>query len=284
MGKFPVFLFCVFLWVTEILSDSIPSKVFIYYGGVDNLEVFQSNYRILKNSGSTGHGQGFESNCMIVLSENKTRSIGNIVGNSCQITEFYRGEFIEYVKLLTPSLVRGAGYSHVMIIDSRTKFSNYNLRNVLEIMKRNNLSVAIPYLQIPGQSQEQHKDKERTVGSLTEILELNAPIFTISAWQCFWDMINPGLNPSGAGYDIYFYHFCSTRMRSQQRGREGEEEKLKIGRLNGMRIGTLPPIQKYFVRTKLDPVEQLRNWIEYLRNERGGVIRKGEKGEIAMLL
>jgi hypothetical protein len=283
MDRFPFFIFWIFSFVTSIVCDPIPHKVFIYYAGVDNVEVFQSNYRILKSTA----GQAFQSNCMIVLAENMTRSIENIVGNWCQITEFYRGEFIEYVKLLTPTLVKRAGYSHVMIIDSRTKFSNYNLKNVLEIMNRNDLSVAIPYLQLPGQSQAL-KTATATVGSVVEILELNAPIFTISAWQCFWDMINPGLNPSGAGYDIYFFHFCSPRMKNQPGGggeaSKGGEENLKIGRLNGMRIGTLQPIQKSYVRSKLDPVEQLRNWIEYLRNERGGVIRKGEKGELGVLL
>ena len=272
----------IFVTVTKIFSNPIPSKVFICYAGVENIEVFQSNYRLLTSLRSSHGSQGYQSNCMVILSENKTKSIGKIVGNTCQITEFYHGDFTEYAKLLTPSLVQRAGYTHVMIIHSSTKFSSYHLKNVLDIMRRNNLSVAIPFHQITGAPHDATTTATPTsVGSVTEILELYSPIFTISAWQCFWDMINPGLNPSGAGYDIYFYHFCSSRMRSQGDG----SNQLKIGKLNGMRIGTLPqPIQKSFQRTRLNPVEQLQNWIDYLRNDRGGVIMKGQKEEIEMLV
>lgn len=263
-------IFFIFLFnLTGYVASLIP-KVLIVHAGVDNLDIFTSNYRHLKNQ----QGSRIQLNCLIILSENYTQAIENIVGNSCQITEYYRGEFTDYAKLLTPSLIRKAGYSHVILLDSRTKLAAYSIKIAVDVMEKNNLDVAIPYLQHPGEGKEGAREK----GALVEILELFAPIFTVNIWQCFWDMINPGINPSGSGYDIYFYHFCLQRMVAQPSS-ESRQQSLKIARINSLRIGVLPPVEKWFVKSKSEPQVQLRNWIEYIRNERGGIIRKGEKGD-----
>jgi hypothetical protein len=291
------------LWLLcfgECLSRENKPKVFICYAGVDNLEIFQSNYRLLQGTGgkdnNNGNGDGYQSHCLIILSENLTHALEKIVGNSCLVTEFYRGEIIDYLKLLTPSLVSRAGYSHVLILDSQTKLLNYNLNLALNIMTRNNLSVALPHLQLAAAAAGQtgaeaaeanSNSSPHSVGKTTEILELYAPIFTVATWRCFWDMINPGLNPSGSGVDIYFYHYCQQKMIEDEVIKkrtttsplipQTSSVALQIGHLNSLRISRLPFVMKPFQNQKLDSQHQLQVWIDYIRNERGGVILKGEK-------
>jgi hypothetical protein len=255
-------------------KDNEP-KVFVLYAGVDNVDVFHSNFRHLQGN----NGNGYESNCLVVSFDILARSVKETVGNSCLMTEFYRGELIDSLKLLTPVLLLKAGYTHVLVIDTRTKLSNYNVKHAVDVMRRNNLSVALPHRQVTGQSTNHSSLKN--LGSTTEILEMHAPIFTLVTWQCFWDMINPGLNPSGTGVDIYFYHYCRQKIQgletqSHDRG-QNQTQALKIGRLNNLRIGVLPPLAKDYQKQKTNPQVQLREWIEHLRNERSGLIKKGNK-------
>lgn len=87
-------------------------------------------------------------------------------------------------------------------------------------MTRNNLSVVSPGIinatmtstrpYQPTKALKNHRFGASLykIGHSCEVIEIFATIFTLDAWKCWWNMLQPNLNPSGWGYDLCYTNLC----------------------------------------------------------------------------
>jgi hypothetical protein len=87
-------------------------------------------------------------------------------------------------------------------------FSSFRLHRLLGVMRRNGLSVASPAIQHASMSSTTpYKYSARskqfrmpplyTIGATVKSIEIFATLFTLQAWSCFWDMVEPRWNAAG---------------------------------------------------------------------------------------
>lgn len=63
----------------------------------------------------------------------------------CEVFDYFYANYATYMKAFPPSLVREAGFTHVFVLlDDVELKPSFHLRQALDIMVRNNLSVASP--------------------------------------------------------------------------------------------------------------------------------------------
>ena len=56
------------------------------------------------------------------------------------------------------------------------------------------------------------------VGFKAEAIEIFATLFTIEAWHCWYNLLDPIVNDAGWGYDYTIYDFCKKRLPSFEMG------------------------------------------------------------------
>jgi hypothetical protein len=139
----------------------------------------------------------------------------------CSVVYLYHGNYAMYMKALVPQLIKEAGYTHVFVLlDDVRLTQSFNLSQILTIMSLNNLTIASP-----GVSKASMRStlpllpfvkSRRTEGRFVLVIEIFSTIFTPSAWSCWWNMMQPSLNPSGWGYDLCLLAFCRDPVASSK--------------------------------------------------------------------
>ena len=92
-------------------------------------------------------------------------------------------------------------------------------------MNHNNLSVASPSVVGANKGGGQHFRKimqataaPETVGYTSTFVEMFAWVMTVSAYQCFWELLCPHINPYGWGYDIWYDKYAKKRVVNHKMG------------------------------------------------------------------
>lgn len=158
--------------------------------------------------------------CMIYIyldyePPNVNQTQKEILHKICEVIQYHYGNYGDYLKTLPPFLLRKAGYSHVMILLDDVKLhSNYNLDYALQLMVRNNLTIVQPavhgakFFTTRYHSRAEYKNDEYYIGHTVEMAETFATVFTLNAWECWFNMINPLINSAGWGYDAMVHRYC----------------------------------------------------------------------------
>lgn len=132
----------------------------------------------------------------------------------CEIHNYYYSNFGIYLKAISPSLLYWGEFSHVfLLLDDVSLTENFNLSSFINIMTRNNLSVASPsinnaYISILRKRNFGSRTQECAVGFEVESMEPFATALTLQGWECLWDLLDPQINPGGFGYFSVYYHYC----------------------------------------------------------------------------
>lgn len=146
------------------------------------------------------------------------------VEDFCTIELYMYANFAYYMKSVVPSLLVTSGYTHVMILldDIQLPYT-FRLGELMNVMIRNNLSVISPTIigaTYPATTCVFCRPRLRTdkgkvtkvsalhTGHKTQVIEIFATLFTLSAWSCWWNLLQPSLNSVGWGYDRCMYNFC----------------------------------------------------------------------------
>ena len=74
----------------------------------------------------------------------------------CEFLDYFYANYATYLKAFPPSLVQEAGFTHVLVLlDDVELKPSFRLREALDIMARNNLSVASPAIgQFPNETRD----------------------------------------------------------------------------------------------------------------------------------
>lgn len=107
-------------------------------------------------------------------------------------------------KYLSPAAC--AGYDYIFFWDDDIDIMDFDVENFLEIMQKNELSVAQPALMY-GQNASHAITAHHpsyTKGRFTDFVEIMVPVFRRDAWGKWWDMLEWDTNFWGWGYDLIF--------------------------------------------------------------------------------
>jgi len=146
------------------------------------------------------------------------QTIKDIIYKSCEVMNYHYANYGDYLKTLPPFLLRAAGYSHVMILlDDIVLHDSFNLQYALQLMTQNNISIAQPavhgakFFSTKYHSRAEYGNDIYYIGHRVRIVEVFATIFTLGAWGCWYDMINPIINSAGWGYDAVVGDYCRSK-------------------------------------------------------------------------
>ena len=139
--------------------------------------------------------------------------------------------FGDWMLRVTPAMVESSGYTHITIHINDVQYrEGVDPASIVADMHALQLDVASPnvigsvwpsmcrhaapptFYEMPGWLGEPGK-LIRPLGAfgeawLVRFIEIQITTFTASAWACWWEMLNPGINPLGYEYDLCFFHFC----------------------------------------------------------------------------
>lgn len=143
------------------------------------------------------------------------------IHSHCSVQNYYYANYGDYLKSVPPALVHRAKFTHVFIVlDDVELKDTFVLAPFLDIMQRNNLSVATPAV-VSGYKKvaRPHPDKCPTgVGRTVKVFETYAAMFTTAAWECYYELLDPMVNNVGWSYERYLQSFCSTRIMKFRMG------------------------------------------------------------------
>jgi hypothetical protein len=91
----------------------------------------------------------------------------------------------------------------------------YSMTKLMVIMERNNLSVISPGIQRASMTSTVYYMVDpwapNGIGHHVRAVEVFATVFTLDAWSCWWDMMQPRVNPAGWGYDLCYVSICQAK-------------------------------------------------------------------------
>ncbi len=157
----------------------------------------------------------------------------------------------DWMEMITPDLVNSYNYTHICVHINDVQYqTGVNPSDIVQDMEYLGLDVASPNIigsywssmckdMVPIQWYEvgwlgntplftkplSTTDK----GSRVKFIEIQVTFFTSKAWSCWWEMMNPSLNPYGWNYDQCFFNFCM-----------GPEMGI-LGRYTAIHWGKYPP-------------------------------------------
>lgn len=107
-------------------------------------------------------------------------------------------------KYLDPNTCKS--YDYIFFWDDDIDVLDFDVEKFLEIMRRNELSVAQPALL--SKKSASHtitvKNPSYHIGRFTDFVEIMVPVFRRDAWEKFWEMLETEWNFWGWGYDVMF--------------------------------------------------------------------------------
>lgn len=197
-------------------------KLLLVFPGVgfqlNRTKIILENIDIIKKS-------SVEIKCVMFYYSMPSNDVRNIIESLCSMEEYVHGNFGEYVKSLSPSIVNFGGFTHVMLLlDDVELGSKFEFITMFDAMFRNDLSVVSPAILGAHQgavtprssfSKKYHHGLRYKVGHFVDVIEIFATIFTLKAWKCFWDLVDPKINSSGWGYDLYLSDYCKNKFNIQ---------------------------------------------------------------------
>lgn len=146
-------------------------------------------------------------------------------GFGCSLTLFHQdNHYADYLKSLLPAMLKYSKFAYLMVLlDDVELGSKFRLEALLDIMRRNRLSVISPAIHgstmlstLPYKHTARAKQfrfpPQYTLGCTVQSIEIFATVFTKESWSCFWDLIEPRWNAAGWGYDLCFYNYCKSRV------------------------------------------------------------------------
>jgi hypothetical protein len=200
---------------TTSLSPN-PEKVLILVPGLGSNE---SRANIVLNNMNLISRSQVDFECLIFVYSNVPSNVFEQLKYNCSIDSYQNGNYADYIKAVSPSLVKLSKFTHVMVLlDDVELEDSFQLIGMLEIMQRHNLSVASPCIRgaALGATSSMDSPARRSfhmkpvykVGHYSQVIEVFSTIFTVEGWHCFWSLVDPTLNQAGWGYDLYLYHYC----------------------------------------------------------------------------
>ena len=157
--------------------------------------------------------------CIIFVYNNITIGTGRRFGHC--IVAYRPGRWTHFMKLVTPEFVRANNYSYVSVHLNDVQWQqDFNISKYLQAMRKAGLAVSSPavlgspYLVMrPAMINDKKgvptlRVPRSVIGWKTHFLEIQVTIFNSSAWSCFWNVVNPDLDPFGWGPGICFYNVC----------------------------------------------------------------------------
>ena len=145
------------------------------------------------------------------------------VRSVCDMVENPKKRVTDNMRSVQPSLIK-KHYSHVFIllddcklVPSSTHSLSWDLQKIIDLMLYNGLTVATPRIDNAntGGGQQfrkimQAETLKGTEGYISSFLEVFAWVMTIEAYEIFWKLLLPEVNPYGWGYDFWYNGFAQT--------------------------------------------------------------------------
>ena len=141
--------------------------------------------------------------CLLAIYRKPSEEVMHIVEDICSVTFYPTGNYVAYLKTLDPQLIRFAGFSHVMVLldDVELVHSAFDFKRILDIMDENKLMVASPRVE-GAHCPTMHRNLKFNVNSIdgavgheSEVVEIFSTLFTLDAWRCWHEMMDPENNP-----------------------------------------------------------------------------------------
>ena len=136
------------------------------------------------------------------------------LGKSCEVVRAANrepgGGYVDHLKRLVPAWIESAGFDAVLVVldDVALRARHFNLDRMVNVLRRNNLSVASPAVEYATHRHMRRSRQAAAVGRLVSMVEMFAVLYTPAAWRCQYELLDTGLNPIGWGYDMWLGAFC----------------------------------------------------------------------------
>ena len=230
-------LFCQNItFIIESTSRQKGLLVIPGLGRLDRMNTVVHNLRLLSKFFSNKSFRGVSLDCIAYIyaerqEENFWRMLNeeSIINSFCVLIENPNKLVIENLHNVEPALIH-SHYDFVFILLDDCKLLNstnsfFDLNKVLSLMAYNNLTVASPVViganKGGGQKFRKIMQSEKIPGKegfITVFLELFAWVMTIPAYDIFWKLLTPSINPYGWGYDLWYYNFAVQRLPNHKMG------------------------------------------------------------------
>jgi len=254
-----------------------PTPVKILFAFIAIGEVPQRVELIYENLNAIGlneslHGGRYQIDCLLFsfasypTEPQWVHDMENSTTPRCEIVRMYKMDFIGFLKVLIPSIIRDSGYKYVFLsLDdvalTAKHGATFDVVKFFDIVESQRLHVAS--CAIEGGSHPGHwpqtPENSTQIGRFVNMIEIQAVAFDINAWQCFYELIDTEY-PSGWGLDVWFWHRCINSGRIQE-GKMGIIDTMKIVH-NPFHLSTTNGADR-------DPMQLVLEQMHHWANERG---------------
>jgi hypothetical protein len=184
----------------------------------------------------------------------------------CEMVRMYKMNFIGFLKVLIPSITRDSGYKYVFLsldnvaltVKNGATFDIVKFFDIVESQRLHMASYAIEGGSYPGYW-PQTPENSTQIGRSVSMIDIQAIIFDINAWQCFYELIDTEY-PSCCGLDVWFWHRCINSRRIQE-GKMGIIDTMKTVH-NPFHLSTTNGADR-------DPMQLVLEQMHHCANERG---------------
>lgn len=152
----------------------------------------------------------------------------NYISSVCNIVENPNNHVTHNLRNIEPYLIRhNYKYIFILLDDCKlTKETNqFDMNKLTSIMEFNNLTLASPVVlnANKGGGQKfrrimQAEAMNNYEGYISSFVEMFAMVMTIPAYQAFWELLYPAVNPYGWGYDLWYHEYARTRVVGHKMG------------------------------------------------------------------
>eukprot|EP01041_Mallomonas_annulata_P005701 gene5701-11495_t len=208
---------------SSAISTQNPSKEgIIIIPGLGSLQRIPYVLKNLKNLQNVLNRATQQWDCSIVIyahdNDKKFWKRGHndieTIRSSCNITLNPGGYYTQNIHTFNPKDLRNI-YKYVFILLDDVNLGNYNtkfnLSYMLDIFRFNNATMASPRIirssmGSPGDGRQfmTLPAKEGTAGYIVRYIEIYACLFTMTAYEAFWELISPITNIYGWGQDVWY--------------------------------------------------------------------------------
>lgn len=210
-------------------------------GRSDRLRTLVSSLKLLERNYLTGPRRSWDCVVYIYAPPSDVSFWGmkeelGYVNSLCSTVEHTNKRVTENLYMVQPALIKNV-YSHVFVLlddckllpdpDSVVPGSEpaFNLQRMLDIMEHNNLTLASPRVlgaNVGGgqafRTLMQAKPQPGTEGYSAIFVEWFAWLLTIRAYEAFWELLCPHVQPYGWGYDFWYDSYAKTRVPGHKMG------------------------------------------------------------------
>jgi len=228
-----------FLFITIVNTEKAGIVVIPGLGRSDRLHTVVHNLKTLEHLLNQSE-EFLRWDCIVQIYADRTKKTAgylwassnlkeiNYITSVCNLIENPNNLVTHNLRNIEPYLIKSQyKYIFILLDDCKltTSGNRFDMNKLASIMAFNNLTVASPVVlnANKGGGQNFRRIMQAEVvngyeGYISSFVEMFAMVMTMPAYQAFWDLLFPAVNPYGWGYDLWYHEYAKTRVVGHKMG------------------------------------------------------------------